>query len=249
MFNDRIHVLFGPDAPKASLPTTVIRLSPQLHTQVNHGVTADCEDNNDSRISPTIVIVLQLQIVQVVTSPGVLADPASARRLRVDEVGPGAVALEVLGQVRGAGLAIRRIEDSELRLGALDLDVEAGEDKKGAHEVVEGVEVIQPIPPEGSDLRVRDEDTAEGGEGTDNERVYERGEGGVWRVGCDELSDTGVHELVEQHDEEDGAGLVAVVGEPDRPVEWDEVQYRADDEVRDFRDDEAGHEGDPGVHL
>ncbi len=63
------------------------------------------------------------------------------------------------------------------------------------------------------------------------------------------MSNASVDELVHEHDEEGGAGFVGVGGEADGVVPADEIEDCADAEVGELGDDEAGYEGDPGVHF
>ena len=74
------------------------------------------------------------------------------------------------------------------------------------------------LTPESSDLRVRNQDTAEEDEHTDKEGVDKRCKDGVGRVSGDELADTGIEEFVEGHLKVDGAGGVRRVAEADDGV-------------------------------
>ena len=118
------------------------RLSPQLHENINQRVTRNGKDDTDSRIPPSIVVVVQVDRVQVIASPSVLADSAVSSRLRVDEIRATAWSSHPCLEVFAAGLASWRIEHCELRLGAFDLPVEIREDEQRSHKVVEGVQPI-----------------------------------------------------------------------------------------------------------
>lgn len=69
------------------------------------------------------------------------------------------------------------------------------------------------LTPEGCDLGVGHQDTAEEDEDTDKERVDKSGKDGIGSVGGNELSDTGVEEFVECHLEVDGTSGVGGVAE------------------------------------
>lgn len=121
----------------------------------------------------------QVERREVVASPGEGAVLARAGRIRVVEV--ARVGRQKVGHVRRAGLAGRGVEDSVLLLLALDVDVPEDRDKETADEVVERVEVVEPVScgsgrlteglkkarrgsiltPEGSDLAVGHKNTTE----------------------------------------------------------------------------------------
>lgn len=214
-----------------SLLSLLRSLSPNLHKRINKRIPGKRKQNANRRVPPPIVVIQQVDRVQVVAAAGVLAHPALLERVRVDEVVPRPGPGEVRGQVFCAGLALRGVEDCEFGFFALDFAVEVGEDEEGAHEVVEGIEVVEllgcfvsvcfdfvlvlfrmgdiyPVAPECLDLCIGDEDTAERHECSDEERVDEGGEDCIGRRSGDELANAGVDELVDQHDEEDGAGFV-----------------------------------------
>lgn len=184
-----------------------------------------------------------------ITTITVGADLAGFSRIRVQEVDSPAITSDVVRQVLRA-CAIDRVEEGIFTFVADHLGIP---DAKGQHardDVVEGIEVVHPESPEDIELLVWDEDTTEEYQDTDDEGVHEGGEGRVRRVGGDELTNTGVDQLVDQHDEESGSRSVRVVGEsPHGPVPAGEVENGADTEVGEFRDDETGDEGDPGIHL
>jgi hypothetical protein len=103
------------------------RLGPNLHKRINQRITRERKQHTDRRIPPAIVVILQIDRVQVIAAAGVLADPALLESIWVDEVVPRPGPCEVRGQVFGAGLALRRVEDGELGFFALDLAVEVDE--------------------------------------------------------------------------------------------------------------------------
>ena len=241
-------------------------LSPELHEQVDQSVTRKREQNTDRCIPPAVVVVIEVDSGQVVATTAVLADPTVSRRIAIDKVVASTRASEPSLEVLGAGLARWRVEDGELRLLAVDLPVEIHEDEECTHEVVEGIEVVEPVAPERLDLGVWDENTAEGDKDTDDEGIDEGGEDGVRRVGSDELTKASVEEpecglatieqlrstddlLVHKHDEEHRACFVGWHRKTGGVVEAKEVKDAADDEVGHLRDDETGGEGSPVIHL
>jgi len=118
-------------------------LRPNLHERINKRIPRESEQDANRRIPPSVVVIQEVDRVQVVAAAGVLAHPALLESVRVDEVVAGAGTREVRGQVFCARLILRRIEDGEFGFFALDLAVEVDEDEEGAHEVVEGVEVVE----------------------------------------------------------------------------------------------------------
>ena len=84
--------------------------------------------------------------------------------------------------------------------------------KSDKNEVAYGIEIVHPISPESRDLVVRDQHTTERYQGTDEQRVDQSGEHGVWRICGDELADTGVDEFVHDADEEHCTSLVGFQG-------------------------------------
>ncbi len=109
--------------------------------------------------------------------------------------------------------------------------------------------LTHPIAPKFLNLRVRYQHTTERDENSNDQRINQRGKYSVWRIGRNELADTGVDKLVDEHDEKHGTCLGRVTGKTGSVVEADVVEDGAYDEVRDLRDDEAGDERDPRVHL
>lgn len=147
-------------------------------------------------ISPSVVLLLEVESPSVIRARIVGAVEAVRRRTRILHV-PGVRAQEV-SHVRPARLAARRIEARELLGVAFDVDVPDDGAEEAADEVVEGVEVVEPVAPEGLHGVVGDDDAAEGDEArADEERVHDCGEVLVGGVGGDGLADGGVEELVD----------------------------------------------------
>ena len=188
---------------EGSLHRLLRLLRPQLHQQIHQRIGTEGEKSHDGRIPPAIIVLLQIQRLQVIAPHRILAHLAPTRRIRVHQVRSRAGTAKVVRQIAPAGLTLRGIEYGELVLRAFDFGVPDGECEQAAHEVVEGIEVVDPVAPEGLDLTVGNQDSTEGDERADYDRVDERGEDGVGGVGGDELPDAGVHEFVHEHHEED----------------------------------------------
>ncbi len=245
--------IYPPEPPKPSrkepLRRLLRRLGPQLHQQKHHQITAQRENHHHPRIPPPLIVAPQVQTRQVVATTAILAHATALCSLWIDQVRAGAHALEIWGEILGTGCIVGGIEEGEFVGGTLHRGVVVCEDEKGAHEVVEGVEVVEPIAPKGGDGLVGHEDAAEEDEDGDDHGIDEGGEDGVGGVGGDELADARVDELVDEHDEEGGASFIGVGGEADGVVPADVVKDGADAEVGDFGDDEAGDKGFPGIHF
>jgi hypothetical protein len=106
-----------------------------------------------------------------------------------------------------------------------------------------------PVTPKGLDLTVWNQNSTKRNQCTDDERVDERSEHSIRCVCSHELTNSGVDELVDQHDEEYRAGRGWLGREADSEVETDKVEDCADNEVGDFRDDQTSDESLPVVHL
>lgn len=144
-----------------------------------------------------------------------MADPAPRCSIWVREVASRTHTHHISFKILTACLTIRRIENSKFRLGATHGSAERSKSEQRTHEIIERVEVVDPISPEWLDLSIWDENPAERDESSDDYRVGERGEDGVGGVGGDELANAGVDELVHEHYEEGCAGFVGIGWEAD----------------------------------
>lgn len=224
-------------------------LRSQLHQQINQRIRTNRKNNHNPRIPPPVVILLQIHRVQIIAAPAVLAHATPSVRIGIHQVHARAHTLHEGGEVLAARGAVGRVEEGEFLFLAGDFRIVDAEDQHATHEVVEGVEVVDPVAPEGLDLRVGDEDATKRNESTDDEGIGEGCEDGIRRVGRDELPDTRVYEFVHEHDEEHAACFVGVARESDGVIPADEVEDGTDAEVGEFRDDQGRHEGHPRVHL
>lgn len=120
-------------------------LSPQLHHEVNKAVEAKDKADDDTYVPPPVVLFLQVQRDKVVTALRVLAHLAAGRVAGVEQIRSGPHALLVSLQILSAGLIRCRIEDGELVLLAINGLIPGGKDQQCTHEVVERVDVVEPV--------------------------------------------------------------------------------------------------------
>jgi hypothetical protein len=159
--------ILGPFRAKQATRTSLrlLRsLSPQLHQRIHKRIRTKHKNNNNRRIPPTVVIILEVDGIEIITPIPKLANFATTRRVWINEIRTRPETLHIARQVITARRAIGGIEDRELAVLALHICVEDGEDEHAPHEVVEGVEVVDPVPPERLDLGVGDQHAAEGDE-------------------------------------------------------------------------------------
>jgi len=147
-------------------------------------------------ISPAIVLSIDVEPLRILGARlvrAILAPGESISILDIPRIRPQKPA-----HVRRAGLPRGRVKDGELARLALDLHVPEDGAEQTADEVVEGVEVVEPVAPEGLHGRVGHDDAAEGDEAApDEERVRDGREVLVGRVGGDGLAHGGVEEFID----------------------------------------------------
>lgn len=209
-------------------------LRPQLHQKVDHNVRAEGKNHHNTRISPANVVVADVESGQIIAPEPILTDSATRRRFRVDQIGASTQAGPVRSEIILTCLIVRRVEKGKLVLFALHHIVEDGKSQNAADEVVERIQVVDPVAPEFLDLCIWYQHSAKRHEHRDEDWVDKRCENGIGCVCRDELSDPSVDELVKEHDEEDGPGLVGVGGEANGVVPRREVQNCTDAQVREF---------------
>ena len=90
------------------------RLRPHLHQGIDKRVTRNRKEHANSRISPSVIVVEDIDCVEVVTTTSVLAYAALVESVRIDEVVPRTGTCEIWCQVFTARLSLGRVEDSEL---------------------------------------------------------------------------------------------------------------------------------------
>lgn len=147
-------------------------------------------------ISPPVVSCIDIQRLQIIRARTILTVRTLARTRRIHYV--ARLLSKEARHVLPAGAITRQRDVRQLAFLAGDDDVPRDGRDQGADEVVEGVEVVEPVAPEGLHLAVGNENTVEEDEaGANEDRVGEGGEEFVGGVGCDGLADGGVEELVD----------------------------------------------------
>lgn len=147
-------------------------------------------------ISPAIVPGIDVQCLQVVGPLAVRAVLAARRARQINHV--SGTGRQEITHVLPTGGIRRQRNAGQLALQARHLGVPGHGRNQGPHEVVEWVEVVQPVPPEHLYLAVGYEDAGKGNEAAADEHgVGQRGEELVRAVGCYGLADGGVEELVD----------------------------------------------------
>ena len=219
-------------APCSSKSLGLFRsLGAKLHHEINERIRTEREDDDDPRVSPSIVVCLEVDGGEVVASVTILADATVRSRMRINQIAVRTTTFHVRGEILSTSGAIRGIENSELLVSALDVDIVNTKDKHAAHEVVEGIDPIEPIPPEGLDSSVRDQDTTEGRQSADDQGICQSCKHGVWRVGSNELPNAGVDEFVYEHDEKHAPRFVRFARKANRVIPAHEVKHGTDAEV------------------
>ena len=135
-------------------------LGSKFHQGKNQGVSTDREDHADTGISPTIIVVVDIEVLQIITSTGILTDLALGSRLRVDQVDGGPHAGHVISQIVLA-CSIRRVKVGKLFRIAGHRCIPNTKGEHSCHHIVEGIQVVEPEFPEDIELRLRNEGTAE----------------------------------------------------------------------------------------
>lgn len=120
------------------------RLGSQLHHQEHQGVENSSPQYNQSRISPAVVLFVQVECLQVVLSSSVSAHLAVLRSAWVQKIRATSHALLIGGEIVATCLVRRRIEDRKLTPFTSNIDGEGGEGEERAEEVVERIEVVEP---------------------------------------------------------------------------------------------------------
>jgi hypothetical protein len=72
--------------PKEQSLRLLRSLGPELHQRVHQSIRTEDENANNGGIPPAIVIILQVDSVEIVASIPKLANTATRRRLRIDEI-------------------------------------------------------------------------------------------------------------------------------------------------------------------
>lgn len=141
---------------------------------------------SETDVSPAVNPSRQVEGGKVLASLGVLAVLAVCRRTWVVQI--SRVGGQEFLHVRATGLSGGWVENGILLVIALDINVPDDRNDQSTDEVVEWVEVVQPVSPESGDLGVWHEDTTEHDQNTDEQWVDQGGKDGVGSVGCNELT-------------------------------------------------------------
>ena len=145
-----------------------------------------------------------------------------------------ATGLEEIGHVFAAVLAAGRREALKLGRGTGNFAAMEFSDDHTADKASEGVELVQPRTPEFWDLRLGDCDTAEEGEGDDDEGVEERGDERTRCDSCYHLTESDGEELGDENHEKlvscSGAGGL----EAWHVVDWQEESHGAENRIWHF---------------
>lgn len=192
---------------------TLCLLASQLHHQKDEGIRRNTEQSRDSSlpisqsyssllkskptyVSPAVVLLTKVESLCILRTRGISAvvtAPSGVGASHIPSIGAQKVC-----HVFTTRLTIWHVEAGKLFRATLDLDVPDDGTHETAKEVVEGVEVVEPVLPERLHGVVGDYHTAEGYHScTDEDGVHDCGEVLVWCVCCDGLADGGVQEFVD----------------------------------------------------
>jgi hypothetical protein len=121
------------------------RLGPKFHHDEHKPVKTNHKDNNNAGISPSIIFLFKVEGPEVIATLGILTHTTSVGVLWVQEVYSRAHALLVNRKVFLAGLVRGRVEYSKFTGFAADGLIPGSEDEQRTHEVVERIEVVDPV--------------------------------------------------------------------------------------------------------
>lgn len=119
-------------------------LRPKFHHEEHKPINTNYKDNNNARVSPSIILCLEVQRLEVIRTLGVLTYTASSRGIWVEEICSCSHAVLIAGKIFATGLVGRRVEYSKLFRFAMNRLVPGSENKQRTHEVVERVDVVYP---------------------------------------------------------------------------------------------------------
>lgn len=191
--------------------------SPELHHQIYEPVNAKHKNGNKASISPPIRLLCKVQRAKIVCTCAVLTHLASRSVIGVQQMCGCPRFILVSFEVFGACFTGRWVEKRNFTGFALDWLVPHGKYHQAGHEIVEWINVIEPVVnlsvktssehelllgnklpilPERLDLAVWNNHATERNKGHDDQWVDQRGKNSVGRVCCDRLSDGCVKKLV-----------------------------------------------------
>lgn len=135
--------------PETSKITSRLRLlsllSPKLHHEIDKTIDAKDKDDNQARIPPPEVLIIKVERAQIIRTSRVLTHLASRAVIRVKQVRRSSHPALVSSQILGARRTGWWIKESHLVRSAVDGLVPGGEDHQAGHEVVERVQVVEPV--------------------------------------------------------------------------------------------------------
>jgi len=117
-------------------------LSPELHQQKHQPINTNSKYHRNTRIPPSIALLIEIQSAQIISSRRVLANLATGTGIRVQQVRCGAHTALIGGKVFGAGLTKGRVEEGDFAGFAGDGFVPGCEDEQTGHDVVEWINVV-----------------------------------------------------------------------------------------------------------
>jgi hypothetical protein len=153
------------------------------------------EPRCNTYISPRIILRPQIKCLRIIRSSRILTE-GTRRRVRIKQI--TRLLRQEAGHVLSAGLTRGRLEVDQFLGLALYLDVPENLAEETADKVREGVEVVEPVAPEGLHLGVRNDDTAETDHpGADEDGVHDCSEVFVGSVGGDGLADGCIEKFID----------------------------------------------------
>ena len=147
-------------------------------------------NRQDTYISPTIVLLVNIKRFEILGTSCIGAIITLAAGLRIRNV--ATVTSDEFLHVTTACCRVTSWQRDISQLGrlALDLDIPRNRFEETTDQIREWVEVVDPVAPEGLDLRVGNDNATEVNEpGTNEDRVCHCCEVIVRGVGCDGLTD------------------------------------------------------------
>ena len=192
------------------------------------------KSRKNPQIPPPVIIFQPERPIKLITNP-IRAVLARIRDIFRKISWPST--FEEVAHILPAALPRRRRESVVLDRRAFHRPVVQFRHNHPAHQPRERVELVKPRTPEAWDLRFRDRNAAEEGEGDDEKRVEERADEAAWRQRRDQLAESDGEQLRYEDDEELVACFAGGGLEAGEVVERDEEADGAEDAVGHFGKD------------
>ena len=125
-------------------PGLLCSLRPKFHHEEHKPIYTDYKDNNNTRVSPSIIFCFEVQRLEVIRTLGVLTHTASSSGIWVKEICSCPHTVLVVGKIFAAGLIRSWVEYSKFFGSAVNRLVPGSENKQRTHEVVERVDIVYP---------------------------------------------------------------------------------------------------------